>query len=164
MEGFTGSEAPVRLLGLGNEILADDAVGILAAREAGRRLGEAVEVVCSSASGLHLLDDILGAKRLLVIDSMMTGRDAPGTIRVFQDWQAQPAAGGSPHSSGLFDALALARQLALAAPEEITIVGVEGADCTTVGGAMHPDVEAAVERVAALVERLLNPGPGEERP
>src|ERR1035438_2103763 len=51
MEAFTGSErATVRLLGLGNEILADDAFGIHVAREVQRRFPGQVEVVCSSAS------------------------------------------------------------------------------------------------------------------
>ncbi|MGD0012929.1 MAG: hypothetical protein ABSD56_00675 [Bryobacteraceae bacterium] len=42
--------------------------------------------------------------------------------------------------------LALARQLSLDAPEEITIIAVEAADCHTVGGSMHPAVAAAIPR------------------
>jgi len=50
----------VRLLGLGNEILADDAFGILAAREVARRFQGQIEVVQSSSAGYDLMDHLLG--------------------------------------------------------------------------------------------------------
>src|ERR1035438_2217946 len=91
MEAFTGSErATVRLLGLGNEILADDAFGIHVAREVQRRFPGQVEVVCSSASSFHLMDDVLGAARLLVVDTIVTGRAKPGAISILTAEQMRP--------------------------------------------------------------------------
>ncbi len=145
-----GSDSRVRLLGLGNEILADDAFGIRVAERVSRRFGAAIEVVCSSAAGFHLLDDVLGARRLVVVDTVMTGDVKPGTLRVFREQHVQLAFGGAPHASGLFDVLVKARTLGLPVPEEVTIVAVEAADCTTVGGAMHPDVERAIEDAVEL--------------
>src|ERR1019366_4874555 len=64
MEAYTGSEhAGVRLLGLGNEILADDAFGIRVAKEVERRFPGQLEVVCSSASSSYLMADVLGTSR-----------------------------------------------------------------------------------------------------
>jgi hydrogenase maturation protease len=191
MEAYTESECAVRLLGLGNELLADDAFGILVAREVERRLaadapgracpaptaGEAclalpphADVVCSSASGFHLLDQVLGVKRLVVVDTLATCAGVPGTIHVFRaDAQAggaggprgrpacQPASGVAPHFVGLFDVLAAAAKLGLPAPQEVTIIGVEAADCVTVGGEMHPDVRAAVGKAVEIAEALLAP-------
>jgi hydrogenase maturation protease len=148
------NEPPVRLLGLGNEILADDAFGLRVAEEVVRRYGPALEVVCSSSAGLHLLDDVLGAQRLVVVDTIMTGETAPGTIRVFRDDQVQLTFGASPHASGLFDVLAKARRLVLPVPDDVTIVAVEAADCTTVGGPMHPEVERAIQPMVALIGDL----------
>ncbi len=153
--GTSGAAEPrLRLLGLGNDILADDAFGLLVAREASRRYGPALEVVCSSAAGLHLLDDVLGARRLLVVDTIVTGEAEPGAIRVFQDKEVQLARGASPHASGLFDVLAKARSMSLPVPETVTIIAVEAADCTTVGGPMHPAVEGAIEPVLDLIRDL----------
>jgi len=58
--------ARVRVLGLGNEILADDALGILAARELARlfRPPTSRSSRCSQ-SGLHLLDYVTGIDRLV---------------------------------------------------------------------------------------------------
>jgi hydrogenase maturation protease len=145
----------IRLLGLGNEILADDAFGILVAREARHRYGPGFDVVCSSASGFHLMDELLGVRRLVVVDTLVTGSQKPGTLQVFPEKDVHWVPGETPHGMGLFEVLALARKLGLAAPEEVTIIGVEAADCITVGGEMHPDVHAAVPRALELVGRFV---------
>jgi hydrogenase maturation protease len=143
---------------MGNEILADDAFGILVAREVQRRFGARVDVVCSSASGFHLLDDVLGTRRLLVVDTVVTGKSKPGTLRVFAEKDIRLVPGETPHGIGLFEVLRVARKLGLPAPEDVSIIGVEAWDCTTVGGDIHPDVQAAVPRAVELVGRFLANG------
>jgi hydrogenase maturation protease len=137
-----------RVLCLGNDILGDDAFGPLVARALGNA---GVQVVESCESGLHLLDHILDCSRLIVVDSVQTGRAAPGTLYVLREQDLPHSAAACPHGIGLFDALALARRLGLNAPEEVTLIAVEAADCHTVGAVMHPAVEAAVRRVAEEV-------------
>src|ERR1035438_922772 len=73
-----GSESSIRLLGLGNDILADDALGILVARQAEARFGGQVDVVSSSQAGFHVMDQLLGVSRLVVVDSIQTGTAKPG--------------------------------------------------------------------------------------
>ncbi|MGE5568631.1 MAG: hydrogenase maturation protease [Rhodospirillales bacterium] len=147
--------APVRVLGLGNELLADDAVGILAAREVAARCtsGE-VEVIASSESGLYLLEYVTDVARLIVIDSVQTGRAAPGTIHVVREENVLAAPGSTPHGTGLFDTLALARKLGLNVPEEVVILAVETADCLTIGGEMHAGVAAAIPEIVERVIRM----------
>ena len=150
----------VRLLGLGNEILADDAFGILVAREVARRFPGVIEVVQSSSAGYDLMDHLLGARRLLVVDTIVTGRARPGAISVFTADRVQPAApGGSPHFLGLFEVLAVGRKLHLDVPREIIVIAVEASDCITVGGPIHPDVQSAIPEVVELVGRFLANGP-----
>ena len=148
----------VRLLGLGNEILADDAFGILAAREVARRFPGEIEVVQSSSAGYDLMDHLLGARRLLVVDTIVTGRARPGAISVFTADRVQPAPGGSPHFLGLFEVLAVGRKLHLDVPREIIVIAVEASDCVTVGGPIHPDVQAAIPEVVELVGQFLANG------
>jgi len=141
-----------RLLGLGNDILGDDGFGILAAREAGRVLSPSgVEVVTSCLSGLHLLDALLDCSRLIVVDTIVTGRAEPGTIYVLREEDLPGARAACPHGVGLFDALALARKLGLDAPGEVTIIAVEAADCLTVGGEMHAAVRSAIPKAVDLI-------------
>lgn len=158
MAPFVAVEASTRLLGLGNELLADDAFGVFVAREAQRRFGGELDVVCSSAAGFDLLDHLLGVSRLLVVDTIVTGRAGPGTVHILSADQLQPIPAVSPHFLGLFEVLAVGKRLNLPVPEEIVVVAVEAADCTTVGGAMHPEVRSAASSVMELVEQFLHRG------
>ncbi|HWQ54299.1 MAG TPA: hydrogenase maturation protease [Bryobacteraceae bacterium] len=152
MAAFTAREpAPLRLLALGNEILGDDAFAILVARRVAELVPDRIDVVCSSAAGFHLLDDVIGAARLLVVDIVQTGRAPAGTVYVVREHDVHVVSGSSPHYTGLFEMLAVARQLCLEAPLEVLILAVEAADCLTVGGGMHEAVRAAIPQVADLI-------------
>ena len=151
----TGTEASVRLLGLGNELLADDAFGVRVVRAAKKRFGRAVDAVATSETGFNLIDSLVGASRLLVVDTVATGAAKPGAIFVFDEDHMHPAPGQSPHFVGLFEVLAVARKLGLRVPGLVKIIAVEAADCTTVGGPMHRDVEIAVQAVTQLVGQYL---------
>ena len=152
--GELSANEPFRVLCLGNDMLADDAFGPRVAEEVTRRYGNALEVVCSAASGFHLLDDVLGAGRLLVVDTVMTPDGTPGRVRVLQEGQVHAWSGAAPHAYGLFDVLRNARKLGLPVPCSVTIIAVEAADCSTVGGPMTPAVEQAVGTVAGMVRGI----------
>jgi len=114
-----------------------------------------VEVVCTSATGFRLLDYILNASRLIVIDTIVSGTAEPGTVCVLREEEIPAAPGGSPHYVGLFDALALGRKLELPVPQEVIILAVEAADCSTVGSAIHPAVREAMPVVVNLAQQFL---------
>jgi hydrogenase maturation protease len=156
MGAFTAIDRSTRLLGLGNELLADDAFGLRVAREVQRRFGSAVDAVTSSASGFHLLDDVIGTTHLLVVDTVQTGSAPPGTVRVLTEDQVCSAPGGSPHFLGLFDVLRVARELGIEVPADVVILAVEAFDCRTLGGSMHPAVERAIGQAVDLASELLS--------
>ena len=118
-----------------------------------------IEVAHSSSAGYDLMDHLLGARRLLVVDTIVTGRAKPGAISVFTADRVQPAApGGSPHFLGLFEVLEVGRKLHLDVPKEIIVIAVEASDCITVGGPIHPDVQSAIPEVVELVGQFLANG------
>ena len=141
---------------MGNELLADDALGAVVAEELHQILPGTLEVVFTSAMGFDLLDDVLGASRLLVVDIIETGTRPPGTVHLLREEDVQPVPGESLHYIGLFETLKLGRKLQLEVPQEVVIIAVEPADCLTVGGAMTPAVREAVPLVVNLVQRLAN--------
>ena len=149
-------EISTRVLCLGNELLADDALGAVVAEQLRQILPGTLEVVFTSAMGFDLLDDVLGASRLLVVDTIETGTKPPGTVHLLREEDVQPVPGESPHYIGLFETLKLGRKLQLDVPKDVIIIAVEPADCLTVGGAMTPAVKEAVPLVVNLVQRLAN--------
>jgi len=171
------------VLCLGNDLIADDALGIVAARRLCRRLAAlgparptgpafdpaatvrafdhpragTVEVVETSLTGMYLLEAVVGASRLIVVDTVVTGSAEPGTVAVLGESDfAAVTWGGSPHYVGLFEAVGLARSLGLEVPAEVAIVAVEAGDYLTVGGGMTPPVGAAVPAVVEEVLALLD--------
>jgi hydrogenase maturation protease len=149
----------VRVLCLGNSLLADDAFGLLVADRL-RDQEPQLEVAEASTSGFDLLDYTLGADRLLVVDTFKSGTVPPGTISVFREEDVPSVPGGSPHYVGLFEALRLGKGLRLPVPEDVTIIAVEPADCLTVGGPMHPAVQNAIAATLDLIreQSVMRPG------
>jgi hydrogenase maturation protease len=172
------------VLCLGNELISDDGLGIVAARSLSGRLalagttvppGEAfdpavtvrafevpgvgpVEVVETALTGMYLLESVVGASRLIVIDTVVTGATDPGTVLELKESDLDGPRGGSPHYIGLLETLDLARALGLDAPADVVIVAVEAGDYMTVGGEMTAPVEAAVPVVAERAMALIRGG------
>jgi hydrogenase maturation protease len=146
----------MRVLCLGNELLADDALGCVVADRLRPFASPQTEIVSTSESGFHLLDYLLGVRHLVVLDTIQTGAATPGTIHEFRENNPQSVPGGSPHYIGLFETLALAHLLGLPVAEEIVILAVETADCLTVGGELHPEVRAAIPILTGLVQDLIH--------
>jgi hydrogenase maturation protease len=149
--------ASTLLLGLGNELLTDDAVGLRIAAAARAKLAnyKHVHVAESSEMGLALLDHMVGFKRVVVVDAVQTGGAAPGFLHegVGKELNLLPLV--SPHFLGLGETLALGRELGLKVPEQVRIFAVEVEDPFTIGTGMTQGVEAAlpeiVERIVAAI-------------
>jgi hydrogenase maturation protease len=150
----------LRILCLGNDILADDSFGCRVAESLRGLSLFGVEVVEAVTSGFDLLDYTVGAPALVVVDTLQTGQAAAGTLYELRedDWKLIP--GGSPHYIGLFEALAAGRALGLPVPDQVTILAVEAFDCLTVGGPMHPAVEEAVGAAVSRLQELLRQAMG----
>ncbi len=145
----------ILILGLGNELLSDDAVGILAARVLKERLRDKAEVVESSLSGMALLDLLIGYERAILIDAVKTGRTPPGTISELSPADLGAVAAPSPHYAGLPELIATAQALNLNFPKEIKIFAIEVEDPYTIGRGLSPTVAQALGKLIPLVERQI---------
>ena len=143
-----------RILCLGNELLADDAFGSVAAEDLRSRAPQ-LDVVFTTDAGFHLIDYLSDIELLVVVDSIQTGKVAPGTVLVFRNTDIVAPSGPSPHYVGLFETLQLGRKLLLPVPGEVIILAVEAVDCLTLGGEMHSEVKSAVGIVTELVSEIM---------
>ena len=143
------------VLGLGNELAGDDAVGVLVAREV-RHLADAdVEVVESSASGVALIEIFAGYERAIVIDSILTGHDPPGTIREMGMDEVGRVVAPSVHQAGLPELAAVAERLGLTFPSCTRVFAVEVVDPFTLGAPLSAPVAAAIPELTHRVRDLL---------
>ena len=146
---------------IGNELVADDAVGHAVFTRLGEQgLPEGVRLEYCGVGGIALLELLTGQEKLMiVVDAVQLG-DPIGTVRLWS-WDELPVlAGGSAisaHGIGLKDTLAIGQTLyPERMPERILLVGVEGRCFDQLGEAMSPEVAAAVPVVVAAVDKALN--------
>ena len=155
MEESARSDFSARLLCLGNDVLADDAMGLRVAETLRGRLPASVDVVSSMESGLRLLDHLVGVPRVIVIDAVETGAAPPGTIFVLREEDISYSPGPSGHYMGLFETLALGKKLDMPVAHDVLIIAVEAGDCRTLGGKMTPAVERAIPEVARRIVEMV---------
>ena len=147
------------VLGLGNDLVADDGFGPAVARECRAVLADRAGVVVeeAAAAGLRLLDLLSGYRRALIFDVVQTGRVPAGTLL---DWPLPRSAGawtlGGSHQCDLLTALALGRALGNHLPDEVAVVVAEAADLETIRERLTPDVAAAVARARDLASEWLD--------
>ena len=148
------SSASVLILGLGNDILTDDAVGLHVARELRRRLADDpdLEVQETCEMGLALLDFFVDHRVVILVDSIQTGRVPPGTVHEVDATGLKQLTGRTPHFLGVGETLALGRTLELAMPERVRIFAVEVEDPFTLGTEMTGAVRQAMPEVLGRVK------------
>jgi hydrogenase maturation protease len=147
------------ILGLGNVLLADEAVGALAVRQLAAQHQADDSFLCLDGGTLSfsLAVPIGDCSRLIVIDAAVMG-DSPGTVRVFEDAEMDRQLtrhATSVHEVSLADLLDMAR-LTDSLPARRALIGVEPA-LVDWGDGLTPTVAAALpevmERVRTLVAR-----------
>jgi hydrogenase maturation protease len=138
------------VVGLGNRFLRDDAAGIRVAEALKRELRaresprpEEVRVEEYEEMDLSILQEVEGASRLILVDSMMSGTE-PGTVSLFRLAEKSEVMGSMPslHELDLSDMVYLAQRVGiLRCP--VLIVGIEPADLS-IGEGLSEKVEAAI--------------------
>lgn len=150
-----GRATRMRILCLGNDQMADDALGSMTAQNIRQFVPEEVEVVATPEAGFSLLDYLLDAERVVVIDTLLTHAAPVGTIYELTETQFAAIPGRSSHGAGLCEVIALARELGLPPAHTIAVLAVEAADCSTLGGKMHPAVRSAIPVLVDMVRGML---------
>ena len=149
--------ASIKVIGLGNVLMGDDAVGpyVIRTLEAAYVCPEGVSFVEAGTPGLDLIPCIDDADTLLFVDTVRsTGR--PGEIRLYprdrlMEHLARPRL--SPHDPGLAEAIA-SLELSGRSVRDVLLIGVvPGRVATGIG--LTPEVRAAVPDVVETVAREL---------
>jgi len=145
------SSSSIRIIGLGNELRGDDAVGLLAARRLRQAVGISVEVIETEMAGVDLIELMKGARVVILIDAARSGQN-PGIIHRLDASDSPIGVQMCPHSShalGISDALELARTMGVL-PARVIVYGIEAGD-TEAGQVLSVSVAKALDEVVGLV-------------
>ncbi len=148
----------VLLLGLGNDVLSDDAVGLVIARALTAEFAddETVDVRETAEMGLALLDFIVGYSSAIIVDSIQTSNAPPGTVHAFDADKLECLQGRTPHFLGVGETLALGRRLGLPMPTRVRVLAVEVDDPFTLGAELTAPLRSALPRIVDVVRSELN--------
>jgi hydrogenase maturation protease len=152
------------VLGLGNELLSDDAVGLLVAEELQRHLAgnPDVHVVCAQVAGFRLVDILAGYQRAIVVDAIISDRAPAGEVYWLDRAELRrPLLNRSNHNIHLADALQLGERLGLEMPNEVKVLAVEVEDCFTLAEGISEAAEKAVPKAVGIILDELGCRPSE---
>ena len=149
---------PIRVIGIGNNMAGDDAIGSLIIKALKTKLLADVELIEAGMSGLGILDFMKGADVVILIDAVRSGR-IPGTIHrlVIPDdlgllmQSAWNSGATSTHGFGLGDSLTLSHTLRTLPPATL-VYGIELGQ-TEMGTEVSSNVLQAIEAVVLAIEK-----------
>jgi len=139
------------ILGLGNDLLGDDGIGLLAAEALRGCEGPQVSIRTTAQAGLYLLEHLQGFDDAIVVDSVVG--DRPGTVRELRGADLHEVSVPSAHYVGLPESLALARASGLCVPRRLRIIGIEIDVAQRIGSAPSSPVVASLPRIVATIVR-----------
>ncbi len=145
------------VLGLGNILWADEGFGVRAVEAFHEAYADRddVEVLDGGTLGAYLINSVMDAKRLLILDCAEL-KAAPGTLRVLRDdeirlWSSTKL---SAHQTGMNDVLAKATLMGYE-PEAITVIGVQPNELEDYGGSLTDVVRARLDEAVQLAAEEL---------
>jgi hydrogenase maturation protease len=153
------------LIGLGNPILGDDAVGWKVVEQVEQQLQQlrheiqgTLDIEYLSIGGLGLMEHLVGYDRAIIVDAIFSGKAAPGTISTQRLEDVFDATSGhtiSVHDTSLQDAINLAQKIGVQMPKKLIVVGIETDSINNFSEALTTHVEDAIPQAMEIVIELL---------
>jgi hydrogenase maturation protease len=152
------------IVGLGNPILGDDAIGWRVAERIQTRLAlepagaPGLVVDCLALGGLSLMERLVGYERAIIIDAITTGQGPPGAVSCFPLESLPDHSAGhttAAHDTSLATAITLGRTMGAALPDHITIVAVEAEQVYDFSEELSPEIAAAIPQAEQVVLDLI---------
>ena len=153
------------VVGLGNPILGDDAIGWRVAEVVESHLKKKTDLDAAgiefdylSLGGLSLMERFIGYERAIIVDSIQTQNGEMGQVYSFAIEALPDLSAGhttAAHDTSLQTALALGRQMGAELPDDVQVVAVEADRVFDFSDELTPAVAAAIPEAAAAVFALL---------
>jgi len=144
----------VKVIGIGNPLASDDAIGIhVAHRLLKMSLPDNVEVIAAESGGPSILESITGADKAVLVDAVVGG-STPGTVHrlSLDDIQAERCKIRSLHEIDLVDLLKIGRLTRPESfPKKLVILGIEVADTRRYRQGLSNAVSNVIPRIVKTV-------------
>jgi len=146
----------VVVLGLGNTILGDDAIGIRVVQAISPEFELRADLRFAEEMGFGLLDIISGYEVLVIVDSIQSGYKDPGEIHLIpvEDFPVQPVR--SNHFVGIPELAGMADKLHIPFPHKTWVIGIEVKDPYLITEELSDSIKRRFCGIVAKVEDKLS--------
>ena len=139
------------VLGIGNPIVTDDAVGLNIARRI-KEMKPELEVVEACSGAMGLFDYVVDHDRVILIDSVKTDGGTPGTLYKIEMEDLKPTLSHSAsHGLDIASAFKLGEGLGYRMPQNISIYAVEVKDNINFGEGCTTEVAERIPSIATEI-------------
>jgi hydrogenase maturation protease len=146
------------VLGLGNLIRGDDAVGLLCTDSLSEKFKDFcdISVLSLHTAGITLVDSLSGFDRAIIVDAVKTASGTPGEVFWASiDDLPDPRSDRSYHDIHLAEAIAIGRRMKLKMPEEIRILAIEVEDYDSWNEGLSQAASRGLQKASLELENYL---------
>lgn len=142
------------IIGLGNDILTDDGIGIKLCHEMQIYFSaDEIDFETASLGGLEILEFIKDFETVIFIDAIKTRDGIPGTVYYFQPSDFKETSNLSNlHDVSFLTALEIGKKLNMKIPESMHIIAVEIVEDLTFSVDFTPEIQGKYPEIIAQVK------------
>ena len=145
------------VLGLGNDILSDDAIGpkLVSRLERNESL-PGIDFKTVAVGGIEVIDLIKDYDKVVIIDAIKSKKGIPGTVYQFTPTDFKETLHiSSYHDMSFLAALEFAKEMDLNSPEKIDIIAIEIVEDLVFSDEFSPILKSKFEQIYKEVKELV---------
>jgi len=147
----------ILILGIGNDILKDDGIGIKIIEEINKnKFSDDIEFKTSILGGFDVLEIIQDYKKVILIDAIKTKDGVPGDIYYFKPSDFKETLHLSNiHDISFLNAIKLGKKLRFNVPKEIHIIAIEILEDRIFGDNFTPELKSKFPKIVKSVKKII---------
>jgi hydrogenase maturation protease len=151
-------EKNILILGMGNEILTDDGVGIKLLNDLKEKCFYAdADYEALSIGGLEIVEFLSGYKTVIILDAIKTLNGVPGSVyRFIPDDFNSTLHIDNLHDISFLNALKVGKELGYDMPSQIEIIAVEIIEDMVFGTDFTPQIQEKYPEIFTEVSEIVN--------
>lgn len=150
-------KANTLILGLGNEILTDDGIGIKIIHHLNKKIdNESIIYHTASCGGLEIVEMMDGYTTVIIIDAIKTKEGTPGEVyHLTQEHFKQSMHVSNFHDISFLTAIEFCKQAGMKIPDTIHIIAIEIIEDLVFSNSFSAEIENMYPEIIENVRRII---------